>query len=157
MAKARVHFGASVALFTVSYYVIGFFVGFILNLADIVYVIIFGVLIDVDHMPLGRLFVAFKTLGMRGVLASWKKEGWLNPTHLNFMHTWTALLAVIGFTFLFDNFWPLIAYVVHILIDGGSENQEDYPKCSPMASDIHSIYPKWARYRTPGVPIPPKK
>jgi len=156
MASPKAHAVASVGLLVVIY-IVGFFVGFSLSLMDIIWLVAFSVLIDGDHIPFGRLWRAFRIEGVRGVLGSWKKYGWFDADHLNIMHTWWALVAVTIFSYVVGNLWPLAAFVVHMLIDAGSLDQNDYPKCSPMPGWLLRhfalrYYPKWALYHTAGVP-----
>jgi hypothetical protein len=159
MASPRAHTIASIGLLAVAY-IVGFYVGFILRWMDIMWMIIFGVLIDIDHLPSGRLWTAFRSDGLSGVKKSWKENGWLDADHLNFMHTRLSVVVVIVFSAVIGNFWPFVAYAIHIVIDGGSISSLYYPKCSPLTRDIHlsfsRFYPKWALYHTAGVP-PPKR
>lgn len=152
MAGPKVHVGASVGILIIMD-IIGFFIGSTLSWVDILWMVVFGVLIDIDHILFGRLYSVFKASGIRGVLASWKKGDWLDPDpdHLNVIHTWWALVGVIAFSIIVSNPLPLVAFVVHCMIDGGNHAQNDYPKCSPLPRDILRhfalrYYPKWALY-----------
>ncbi len=157
MANPKVHAKAT-GLLIVVLYIIGFFIGFTFSWLDILWIVVFGVLFDADHIPFGRLYAAFKASGIKGMLASWKRDGWFDADHLNILHTWWTLIAVIIFSFIIGNAWPFVAFVVHMLIDAGSLDQNNYPKCSPMPHDILRhfalrYYPKWALYHnTEGVP-----
>jgi len=159
MAGPKKHTIASAELMVL--YVIGSLVGFTRSWEDLIWIAVFSVLIDIDHIPFGRLWRAFKTAGIDGVLASWKKDGWLDADHLNIMHTWWALIAVIIFSFAIGNVWPLVAFAIHTMIDAGSLDQQDYPKCSPMPGWIFRhfairYYPEWTLYHTRGLPMPKK-
>ena len=158
MAGPKTHAVASLGLIVM--YIIGFFIGFTLSWTDIMWIVVFGILIDGDHISFGRLWRALKLSGMSGVLASWKKDGWFDSYHLNAMHTWSSLAVVIIFSFIVGSVWSLVAFVIHTLIDAGSLDQNDYPKCSPMPRDILRhfalrYYPKWGLYHTGGVPSVP--
>ena len=125
---------------------------------DILWILVFGILIDADHIPFGRLWQAFKSDGLTGVRKSWQKYGWFDADHLDILHTWWALAMVIVFSIIIGSAWPVIVYGIHMLIDGGSRDQADYPKCAPLPRDIHlyfvlRYYPKWALYHTEGVPL----
>ena len=158
MASPRFHTKATVILIAMCYGM-GLIVGFtLLDYLDIFWIVVFGVLIDLDHLPFGRLYKAFKKGGHQAVVESWKRQGWLDSDHLNIMHTWWALVVVVIFSFFVGGVWAFIAFVVHLLIDSGSLNNLDYPKCSPLPRDVlRSIglryYPKWALYHTKGIPI----
>lgn len=159
MATPKAHIGATAVLLVVVH-IIGFFIRLSLGLLNVVWIVSFGVLIDVDHFPFGRLWAAFKTSGIRGVWESWKKYGWFDAEHVNVLHTWWALVAIIIFSIVTWNAWPFVAYTIHMLIDGGSRHHSEYPVCSPMPRDINRFYPRRLTYHydsVPGVPSLPAK
>ena len=155
MASPKVHAKATGLLAIL--YIIGFFIGFALSWLDVMWIVVFGVLIDVDHIPFGRLWRAFKFDGYVGVKKSWQKYGWFDADHLDVLHTWWALAVVIIFSIIVGSFWPFVAFGIHMLIDGGSRDQLTYPKCAPLPRDIcrylGRFYPAWAKYHTKGVPV----
>lgn len=156
MASPKVHAKASGLLLVM--YVVGFFIGFTFDWLDILWIVVFGILIDADHIPFGRLWQAFKFGGFIGVKKSWFKYGWFDADHLNIMHTWTALVAVTFFSYEMSNPWPLVSFAIHMLIDGFSASAQDYPKCSPLTRDIGRLIirlgMKRFMYHTEGVPSP---
>ncbi len=135
MANPKVHAKAT-GLLIVVLYIIGFFIGFTFSWLDILWIVVFGVLIDADHIPFGRLWRAFKFGGYVGVKKSWLKYGWFDADHLNVLHTWWTLIAVIVFSFIVGSVWPFAAFGIHVLIDGFSASGQEYTKCSPIATAI---------------------
>jgi hypothetical protein len=106
------------------------------NLFIAIMVILLGFLVDIDHLPFNKL----KQFLMGGK--------WLDPNHVNIMHTWYALAGVIIFSAIIGNCLPLLSYAVHILIDGGSRTSMRYPKCSPLPRYLYRFYPRWLTYET---------
>ncbi|MFH1193359.1 MAG: hypothetical protein V1661_00015 [bacterium] len=90
----------------------------------------------------------------------WKKCGWFDAEHLNILHTWPVLGAVIIFSVVTANVLPFAAYGIHMIIDGGNTAQLIYHRSSPLPRDIYRyvgrwFYPAWMIYQF--VPIVPKK
>ena len=70
-------------------------------------VLFFGILIDIDHVDLLLIKDIIKN---KRVLIS--KRYWL--------HNWWTLAILLFFSWLYKNPLPLIAYIIHILIDAGN-------------------------------------
>lgn len=148
MASPKAHCGVSLGLLA-GWYCLGFFVGLAMGWLDFFWILVFGVLIDADHLPFGRLWKAYRSGCLFMV---WKKFGWFDENHLDFLHTWWALAGATIFSLIIGAWVPIIAFGVHMLVDGGSRDQLVYPKCAPLPRALHRFYPEWLKYNTPGVP-----
>jgi len=102
-------------------------------------VLVFGVIMDyIDHLSIRRLKKLYKVLVLKQKEAKGPVEGWVN-----WMHTSWALAGVIVFSIYIWNTLPLISYIVHILIDGGNQDNVLYPN-SPLPAWLHKFYPhRW--------------
>ena len=122
----------------------GFFIGFTFNWLDILWIVVFGVLIDADHIPFGRLWQDFQSGGLKNVLAVFKRDGWFDPNHKSFFHNWPGLVSVIIISVIAWNLFIFLAYAIHIAIDGGVIESET----SPLIYFLSRRYPEWARYHS---------
>lgn len=151
MASPRVHTGATIGLSIVCS--LSFIAGLsAMNWLYFFWAVVFGVLVDVDHLPFGRLWKAYQYGKMWKVWRVWRKFGWFDENHLDFFHTWWGLAGVVGFSLVIGAWMPMIAFGVHMLIDGGSRDQLTYSKCAPLPRSLHRFYPEWLKYNTSGIP-----
>jgi len=143
MASPRVHIKATVGLIIVLY-ALGLIIGFALDYGDIFWLVIFGIMIDGDHLPFGRLWRAFNFGGVGEVRRVWKKYGWFDAGHVNFFHDWPGLAVAVVACVIVWSLPALMAYGIHMVIDGGVIESET----SPVAHFLNRRYPEWARYHS---------
>lgn len=137
MAHPKVHVIFTFALALLYLLVVGLFVLAGKDVVIVILVVLFGVLIDADHLSIRRIKKILS--GRKGPI-----EGWIN-----WMHTWQVLAGIIIMTIMFGNILPLISYVVHILIDGGDISNAKCHGVAPLPEWLHQFYPSWLTYHTP--------
>ncbi len=99
-------------------------------------VIFFGFFVDLDHLSIKRIRKILR--GGKGPIENW----------VNWMHTVWALIVVVGISALLINYWPLVSYGIHILIDAGDRGHLEYPGLSPLPGFLHQFYPEFLKYET---------
>lgn len=95
------------------------------SLLVLILVILFGIGLDIDHLSIRRIKKLLR--GEKEPLSNW----------VNYLHTWYGLLLITLFSLIVIKLLiPLIAYLLHILIDSSNENNKFFDD-SPLSSFLY--------------------
>lgn len=125
----------------------------------------FGVLIDFDHIPFAKVGKAWLAGGLTEVKEKILKDaGWLDPQHVDFLHTHqaAAVIIILSTVMWFNRmewwFVPVLFFGLHMGIDSFSRSPMQYPGTNPLGEFFGRIISKtWLKrfmYDTAGVPVP---
>lgn len=142
MAKPNIHFGVTIALLVFYGLVIAPLSIFQNGMWYIIWfsTLLIGVLIDVDHASLIRIKEALR--GVHGPIPGWN----------NYLHSWVAfwliIAACIYFWVLSGSYLPLLAYILHILIDSANRSNENSGPMgiSAVPNFLYRFCPEWLKY-----------